>query len=350
MTDRPTGRPVIAALGAGRMGRGLAHVFAYAGHDVRLLDMKERDADAFAALADGARADVSRTVGLMAAFGLIQPEAAEGIVAHVSVHPLAEAETALDGAAVIFEGVPEVREAKRRAFEIACKHAAPDAIIASTTSTMLVDELAAFVEGPERFLNAHWLNPAFLIPLVELSVGTATAPAVVDRLKALLEAVGKVPVVLKASPGFVVPRIQALAMSEAARAVEEGIAAPEEIDKAVRVGFGIRFAILGLIEFIDWGGNDILYYAGNYLRGAFDSDRFEVPGISERYMKEGRNGLRERRGFYDYRDIDTDAYQRETLRKLVDLLDHLGLMAPPGGVADPADSPAARAGNPFLRS
>ena len=166
--------------------------------------------------------------------------------------------------------------------------------------------MAGFVDRPERFLNAHWLNPAFLIPLVELSVGSKTAPDTVARLKTMLEGVGKVPVVLKASPGFVVPRIQSLAMSEAARAAEEGIASPEEIDKAIRVGFGLRFAILGLIEFIDWGGNDILYYAA--------------------------------------------AYQRETLRKLVDLLDHLGLMAPPGGVTDPADSPAAKAGNPFLRS
>ena len=139
-------------------------------------------------------------------------------------------------------------------------------------------------------------------------------------------------------------------MSEAARAVEEGVAPAEELDKALRVGFGLRFAIIGLIEFIDWGGNDILYYAGNYLRETFDSDRFEVPDIAERYMREGRNGLRERRGFYDYRDIDVDEYQRETLRKLVDLIDHLGLLAPPGGVTDPADSPAARAGNPFLRT
>ena len=344
-----TEKPAIAAVGAGRMGRGLAHVFAYAGHEVRLLDVKERDAEAAAALARDALAEVRRTVSLMAGFGLIDEAAVDGIVGRVSVHPLDEA-AALDGAAVIFEGVPEVKDAKQRAFAIACEHAAPDAIIGSTTSTMLVDELAGFVDRPERFLNAHWLNPAFLIPLVELSVGSKTAPDTVARLKTMLEGVGKVPVVLKASPGFVVPRIQSLAMSEAARAAEEGIASPEEIDKAIRVGFGLRFAILGLIEFIDWGGNDILYYAGNYMRGAFGSDRFEVPAISERYMKEGRNGLREGVGFYDYRDIDTAAYQRETLRKLVDLLDHLGLMAPPGGVTDPADSPAAKAGNPFLRS
>jgi len=345
-----TDKPVIAAVGAGRMGVGLAHVFAYAGHDVRLLDVKERSADGFAELAARAKADIGRTVGLMATLGRIADADINAILDRITVYPLGRVGEALSDAPLIFEGVPEVLDSKERAFAIICEHAAPDAIIASTTSTMMVDELAAFVTGRERFLNAHWLNPAFLIPLVEMSVGSQTAPGVVARLKEVLEAVGKVPVVLQASPGFVVPRIQSLAMSEAARAVEDGIASPEEIDKAVRVGFGLRFAILGLIEFIDWGGNDILYYAGNYMKKAFESDRFEVPAITEQYMKEGRNGLREGRGFYDYRDIDVNAYQMETLRKLIDLIDHLGLMAPPGGVTDPADSPATRAGNPFLKS
>lgn len=343
-------KPVVAAIGAGRMGRGLAHVFAYAGHEVRLLDVKERDASSYSDLEAQAMSDIGRTVGLMATLGRIGADEIDAILDRVTVYPLDRAADALADCPLIFEGVPEVLEMKERAFAIAGEHAAPDAIIASTTSTMLVDELAEFVTGRDRFLNAHWLNPAFLIPLVELSVGSETAPGVVDRLKSILEEVGKVPVVLKAKPGFVVPRIQSLAMSEAARAVEDGIASAEEIDKAARVGFGLRFAILGLIEFIDWGGNDILYYAGNYMKDAFGSDRFEVPAIAEQYMKEGRNGLREGRGFYDYRDIDVDAYQLETLRKLIDLIDHLGLMAPPGGVTDPAQSPAAKAGNPFLRS
>ena len=247
-------KAVIAAVGAGRMGRGLAHVFAYAGHDIRILDAKKRDAAAFGSLKTDALTEIRRTVGLMASLGRIEESAIDGILNRVTVLPLDRAAEALGDAALILEGVPEVLHTKKDAFALICAHAAPDAIIASTTSIMLVDELAAFVNGPERFLNAHWLNPAFLIPLVELSVGTKTAADVVERLKSLLETVGKVPVALKARPGFAVPRVQSLAMSEAARAVEEGIASAEELDKAYRVGFGLRFAILGLIEFIDWGG------------------------------------------------------------------------------------------------
>ena len=89
-------------------------------------------------------------------------------------------------------------------------------------------------------------------------------------MKTVLEAVGKVPVVCAAAPGFTVPRIQALAMDEAARLAEEGLATAEDIDKATRFGLGFRYAAMGMLEFIDYGGGDILYYASKYLEGAFD--------------------------------------------------------------------------------
>ena len=106
------------------------------------------------------------------------------------------------------------------------------------------------------------------MPLVEIAVGQHTSPETVQSMRAMLEGLGKVPVVCSASPGYIVPRIQALAMNEAARLVQEGVASAEDIDTAVRVGFGLRFAVLGLLEFIDWGGNDILYYASGHLSAA----------------------------------------------------------------------------------
>ena len=112
-----------------------------------------------------------------------------------------------------------------------------------------------------------------------MSPGAATDPAVIARVKALLEGIGKVPVVCAATPGYIVPRIQALAMNEAARMVEEGVASAEDIDKAIKYGFGFRYAALGLLEFIDWGGGDILYYASRYLEGALDSDRYRAPEV-----------------------------------------------------------------------
>ena len=211
----------------------------------------------------------------------------------------------------------------------ASRLAGPEPIIASTTSTILVDDLSPAVEQPQRFLNAHWLNPAFLVPLVEIAPGARTDPAVTARLSALLEGIGKVPIVCAARPGYIVPRIQALAMNEAARMVEEGVASAADIDKAIKYGFGVRFATLGMLEFIDWGGGDILYYASRYLSGALASERYAAPSIVERNMAEGRIGLKTGQGFLDYDALDLDAYRRQRLQAFVALLAHLGLTRPP---------------------
>ena len=324
-----TNRAPVVCLGAGRMGRGIAVVFAYAGHDVAIVDFKARDEDAFAKLAAEAHGEVRSTLRTLASFGLFDESAVETIASRVRVVPEAQAEAAFKSSAIIFEGVPEVLDIKREVFARASALAGPEPIIASTTSTILVDELSGAVARPERFLNAHWLNPAYLVPLVELSPGARTDPNVVARLKAILESIGKVPVVCAARPGYIVPRIQALAMNEAARMVEEGVASASDIDKAIKYGFGFRFAVLGMLEFIDWGGGDILYYASRYLTKALDSDRYAAPEIVERNMREGHVGLRAGRGFLDYENLDIEAYRRERLKAFVEQLRNMGLARPP---------------------
>ena len=311
------------------MARGIAVVFAYAGHPVTIVDVKARDAAGYARVAAEALAEVRQTLETLAAFGLFAAEDAGKLMARVSYVAENDAAEALQGAEVIFEGVPEVTELKREVFARVSKVAGPKPIIASTTSTILVDDLSPVVEHPERFLNAHWLNPAFLVPLVEVSPGVRTSALVTDRLRALLESIGKVPVVCNARPGYIVPRIQALAMNEAARMVEEGVASAEDIDKAIKYGFGVRFATLGMLEFIDWGGGDILFYASRYLSKALESDRYAAPEIVERNMAEGRIGFRTRKGFLDYDDLDLDAHRRERLQAFVALLGHLGMARPP---------------------
>jgi len=322
-------RPLVACLGAGRMGRGIAVAFAYAGHAVTMIDVKARSAEQFAALEAEALGEVRKTLASLARFGLLTDKDADAVTARVAVAPTRNMAAALEGAGIVFEGVPELVDLKREVLAAASNCVAPDVIIASTTSTILVDDISGSVERPERFLNVHWLNPAYLIPLVEISPGTATDPAVVAQVKALLEGIGKVPVVCAATPGFIVPRIQALAMNEAARMVEEGVASAEDIDKAVRYGFGFRYAVLGLLEFIDWGGGDILYYASRYLEGALGSDRYRAPEVISRNMRDGRIGMRTGAGFLDYSGLDVDAYREQRLAAMVELLRHFGLARPP---------------------
>ena len=327
MTAAPS--PSIVAVGAGRMGRGIAQVFAYAGHPVTILDFKDRSAEDSAALIDAAKTEIRENLDFLISLDVMDAEAADTTLSRINGAPLSEAENVLASAEFIFEGVPEVLVAKQDALQRIGELAGEEAIVASTTSTMLVDELSKFIVHPERFLNAHWLNPAYLIPLVEVSPSDGTDEAVVQKLMKFLESVGKVPVRCKASPGYIVPRIQSVAMNEAARMVEEGVATAEDIDRAVRAGFGIRYATMGLIEFIDWGGVEILQYASRYLKKELGSERFDVPKMVDDMIARGDRGLSAGKGFYDFSEVDPDEFRREKLATFVSLLQFLDLMPPP---------------------
>lgn len=323
----------IVVIGLGRMGRSIAHVFAYAGYEVAIVDLKPRAPADFAQKAGAAKAEIEADLATLASLGRFDPALVPTILERIHILPEAEADRALARADIVFEAVPEAIEPKRSVFERVSAVAPEHAILASTTSTILSDTLAGFVRDPGRFLNAHWLNPAPLIPLVELSPAAATRPEVTDRMKALLEGIGKVPVVCRPSPGFIVPRLQILAMNEAARMVAEGVATVEEIDRATRFGLGFRFAVLGVLEFIDFGGTDILARAGAYMADATGESRFRPPAIVDRHMHEGRLGVASGRGFYDWRSMDVARHRREKLSALLALSRLLGLERPPGSAA-----------------
>jgi 3-hydroxybutyryl-CoA dehydrogenase len=319
----------IVAIGAGRMGRGIALAFAWAGHEVALVDFKPRSADDWQRLAADAHTEMASSLQMLAELASLPAGTVERVLARIRVHPLGEAGAVLADAAFVFECVPETLEAKRDAFARLCAQVGEDAILASTTSTILVTDLVAFVTRPARLINAHWLNPAYVIPLVEMSAHPGTAPSTIARLRDLLESVGKVPVLCAAAPGFIVPRLQALIMNEAARMVEEGVASAEEIDKATRFGLGLRFASIGVVEFIDYGGNDILYHASRYLAQTLSPERYTAPPIVDRLMHEGRIGLKSGEGFYDYRGRDVAAYRKDVLARTLAMLNHAGLYRPP---------------------
>jgi 3-hydroxybutyryl-CoA dehydrogenase len=321
-------RPMIAAIGAGRMGRGIAQVFAWAGFQVRVFDIKERSAEAHARLREDAAGEIKSTLTMLTGLGAGPEAATDTVLARISYFPAADI-VALNACDYVFECVPERFADKQAAFALANPHFKRSAIITSTTSTILTDQLQSLVTEPSRFLNAHWLNPAFLVPLVEVSPGARTLPEVTQELCRLLKGIGKVPVVCKASPGFIVPRIQMLAMNEAVRLVEEGVATPEDIDKAVRYGFGLRFAVLGLIEFIDWGGADILAYASRYMSETMADSRFREPDLLAKLMAAGKTGMTAGEGIYDWRTRDVASFRNERLAAFLKLVQDAGCFRPP---------------------
>src|SRR5699024_8070431 len=232
------------------------------------------------------------------------------------------------------ECVPETIEAKQNAFGHISRHCSETAILTSTTSSIPVTELAGIVQHPERFLNTHWLNPAYVVPLVELSFHPGTNKRVLARTQSILESAGKLPVTCGPATGYIVPRLQALIMNEAARMVEEGVATVEQIDKATRYGLGLRFASIGVIEFIDYGGCDILYHASKTME-RIDKTRFSAPRIVAEKMQNNELGLKTESGFYSYDDCNIPAYRKDVLERTLSLLQHVDMLR------DPADDTIA---------
>ncbi|AZG47805.1 3-hydroxybutyryl-CoA dehydrogenase [Gordonia insulae] len=315
----------VAVVGAGRMGQGIAAALAFGNVTVTVVDLRDRGESAIT-YRHGVRTAIRHALDHKVTLDLLSADRIDDVAAHVDVVDRTTATHAMASVDLVFEAVPEVSEVKREAFAWIESAVDPTVPIASTTSSFLVDDLATHLAFPERFLNAHWLNPADLMPLVEVSPGTSTTQDTVDATRDLLLAVGKTPVVCAASPGYIVPRLQALVMNEAARMVEEGVASAEDIDTAVRIGFGSRFAVLGLLEFIDWGGCDTLYHASHYLRREL-GERFAPAPLVETHMTTGRRGMTDGAGFYTFDDDTVDDYRAQRIADFARVLDALGRLS-----------------------
>ena len=311
------------------MGRGIAIAFAYAGHRLSLVDLRERSDEDWLKLKGEALAEIQGSLSGLSQLGVIDAAQIPAMAARVEMVRADAAPAALRAAELVFEGVPETLAAKRDAFEQINRHCTDTAIITSTTSSILVTDLAPLVYLPERFLNMHWLNPAYIIPVVELSTHAGTSADVLAHTRALMEGIGKLPVVCGPTPGYIVPRLQALVMNEAARMIEEGAATAEEIDKATRYGMGLRFAALGVVEFIDFGGCDILHHASREMSASVSPQRYAAPTIIDDMMAQGRLGLKSGSGFYNYEGRDIAAYRRDVLSRTLGMLKHAGLWRAP---------------------
>jgi L-gulonate 3-dehydrogenase len=231
----------IALVGGGLIGQAWAIVFARAGHDVMLYDAEA------AALKQARDAIVARLHDL-AGFDLVRdPHAVAGRISYAT--GLAEA---LDRAAYVQESTPERVEVKREVFSELDRLAAPDAILASSTSGIPASSFTEHVPGRQRCLVAHPINPPYVTPLVELGPAPWTDPAVVDRTHELMTRVGQAPIRLRREvQGFVANRMQAALIGAALRMVADGVASAEDVDTAIKDGIGLRWSFMGPFETID---------------------------------------------------------------------------------------------------
>ena len=233
--------PRVAIIGAGLIGRSWAIVFAGGGCDVVLYDSSAGVAE------DGRALVVDGLVGLAEHRLISNAEAA-----HARVRVATSLADALSGATFVQESTPETIEAKREIFAEIDRLAAPEAILASSTSSIVASRFTEKLDGRHRCLVAHPVNPPHLVPLVELVAAPWTAPATLAQARSIYEAVGQVPIVVhREIEGFILNRLQAVLLSEAFRLVESGYVSPQDLDKTLKDGLGLRWSFMGPFETIE---------------------------------------------------------------------------------------------------
>ena len=283
--------PVAAALpdlvgvyGGGRMGAGIAHAFLVRGARVVVVENDQ-------AAADAARERVATSVGRAAERGLLSSTVDEALGRLTVTTEAGD----LTGAALVVEAVPEDAGLKldvlRRVEQVA-----PDAVLATNTSSLSIDAIAAGLRAPERFIGLHFFNPVPASDLVEVVVGEHTAYPLVERTRGWVAALGKTAITVKDSPGFASSRLGVAIALEAMRMVQEGVASAEDIDTAMTLGY--RHPV-GPLRTTDIVGLDVRLAIAEHLAREL-GPRFEPPQLLRDKVAAGELGRKSGRGFYDW--------------------------------------------------
>ncbi|GGO60966.1 3-hydroxyacyl-CoA dehydrogenase [Microbacterium nanhaiense] len=307
---------IYAVIGSGYMGGGIAQCLALSGADVRIADVS----------LDIASANRERLIAEAEQFvadELFPAGAAEIIAERVTAVTVEEAAAE---ASFIEEAVPEKIEIKHETLRRISRSAAPDAIIGSNTSTILISRLAEAVEHPERFLGVHFSNPAPFIPGVELIPHAGTDRAILPTVEAIVAATGKQTARITDSTGFVLNRLQYALFHEATQLVEEGVASAEDIDTIVRTTFGFRLPFFGPFAIADMAGLDVYAFCYASLQTRWP-ERFATPNSLAELVSEGKFGTKSGAGYLDVpaeRTAELVAYRNRAYVAMQKLIDELG--------------------------
>jgi 3-hydroxybutyryl-CoA dehydrogenase len=278
---------MVGIIGAGQMGAGVAQVAAASGYAVVLVD---RDL----AIAEKARDAIGKRLARLVEKGHMG--AAEADVALTRIRPSSDY-APMAQAGLIVEAATEREEIKKSIFEAAGKVLAPEAVLASNTSSIPITRMAAGTADPARFVGLHFFNPVPLMALVEVIPGLATSPDTVARVRAFAESLGKEVVLSQDEPGFIVNRVLLPMINEAVFALGNGTASVADIDKACRLGLNHPMGPLALADFI--GLDTCLEIMRVIFAGTGDSKYRPAPLLT-RYAEAGWLGRKSGKGFYDY--------------------------------------------------
>lgn len=277
----------VAVIGAGTMGHGIAQVCAMAGHAVRLVDANPD-------VLENAKKKIESSLDKLVAKGKLDEGRARS--ARANLQPTEALSAATAEANVVIEAVPEKLALKQEILRQAARHAAPDAVLATNTSSLSIGAIGDAVPDPTRVVGLHFFNPVPLMALLEVVRSAQTTDEVVAFAQDFARALGKEPIVVRDVPGFASSRLGVILGAEAIRMLESGVASAEDIDKAMVLGYRHPMGPLRLTDLV---GLDVRLAILEHLTREV-GPQFEPPNLLKQMVEEGKLGRKTKQGFYTY--------------------------------------------------
>jgi 3-hydroxybutyryl-CoA dehydrogenase len=278
----------VAVIGAGTMGHGIAHVAAAAGLGVALHDVSP---ELISGGIDKIRTNLEKGVSK----GKVTGEERDAALARIEAVP--DLARAVEKADLVVEAAPESLDLKRSIFQRIDASAPAGAILATNTSSLSIEKIAAATGRTERVIGMHFFNPVHLMALLEIVRSNRTADAVVETAVEVGKRMGKEPIVVRDVPGFATSRLGIVLGLEAMRMLEDGVASAEDIDKAMTLGYRHP---MGPLKLTDLVGLDVRLAIAEYLHEELGSEAFRPPEVLQRMVGEGKLGKKSGQGFYKW--------------------------------------------------
>ena len=307
---------LVVIAGAGTMGYSMAQIFARYGYQVIIYDLSR-------SALDNAEMRIAQSTGNLVSNGDITRDEGDDLLSHIAYTREKDCFGTCD---LMVESIVEQLDVKTSFYREVSELVRPNAILATNTSGLSINDLAAAVSFPQRFIGMHWFNPPHIIPLVEIVRGSKTTNETADAIRDLSLAIGKKPVIVQRDiPGFVANRLQFAVLREALHLVEAGVVDEQGVDNIMRYGLGLRYACLGPLQIADFGGLDTFYHIASYLNAELCNDAKPSPLLAQLFAK-GTHGVKTQRRFYDYaqgRDIKATRERDEAYLAVAKVLEEL---------------------------
>jgi 3-hydroxybutyryl-CoA dehydrogenase len=280
----------ITVLGAGLMGHGIAQVASQVGgFEVSILDVEQR-------FLDGGMKMINDSVGKFVEKGRLTKELGQATLKRI--HPTLDLAEALEGSSMVIEAATEDPKLKLDLYRRISDLVDSKAIIGSNTSSISITLLASAMKNPENVCGMHFFNPPQLMPLVEIIRGKKTSDETVRRVRDISTKLGKETVLCKKdSPGFIVNRILVPALNEAVFLVQEGVAEPDDIDKAIKLGLNWPMGPLTLLDYV---GLDTTFSITQVFMNEFQDSKYRASPLLREMVRAGMLGRKSGRGFYEW--------------------------------------------------